>query len=405
MNISTKNYKLKFFENSFKIKLIFFILIFFIKSQASEVDQFTNRSQNINDSTTIIDKIVISKFIEALEPANSKNFLLSNDCNSTDPIVREETRIKFIDSLKKTFLSKSPFGLLENMIEKNKKLSKDLKSVQYEESVYAKSNNRIIKNFGLGKIIKINNVEIGSDKLGHFFDQGFSIYSSTRNIQSDTEKFNRGVIDSIALENGEFGLDTTGVFSYADLSANYAGHKFWDKVCGIANNETSTEDREHMNKFRCKKDAYFKCENVKDEKGNTKGQWIINPKSNFTFKDYVTDAWDEGINCNLYTEDMAPKVFQKLNNIANTYGGNPNQPCPVDINKCLQLQNNYPDDIARKITSPVCKKFILEKKGRGPKIEKNERFNYSYDFYQKPGALTTPATGSPASTSPSRTKN
>lgn len=79
----------------------------------------------------------------------------------------------------------------------------------------------------LGATIKVNNICIGTDKLGHFFQQGYEYFGiSNRQGKGNTAAEEYG----IKTEIGKFGLATTGVFSNADLVANRQGMSFYDKL-------------------------------------------------------------------------------------------------------------------------------------------------------------------------------
>lgn len=67
-------------------------------------------------------------------------------------------------------------------------------------------------------------VAMGTDKLGHFFAQGYEYYE----ISVLQGKGDKAAIDyGVSTEEGKFGLGTTGVFSNADLEANKAGLQFY----------------------------------------------------------------------------------------------------------------------------------------------------------------------------------
>jgi hypothetical protein len=74
----------------------------------------------------------------------------------------------------------------------------------------------------LNPTMKINSICVGSDKLGHFFQQGATFrrtegLSGTAAAEEESERS----------EGGGFGLQSTGVFSNADREANRQGGKFY----------------------------------------------------------------------------------------------------------------------------------------------------------------------------------
>ncbi|MFC6672641.1 hypothetical protein [Marinobacterium aestuariivivens] len=64
---------------------------------------------------------------------------------------------------------------------------------------------------------------MGLDKLGHFFAQGWQYFELTALGGGTLEQ-------ALALgreqEQGRYGYLTTGIFSYADLAANFNGWRF-----------------------------------------------------------------------------------------------------------------------------------------------------------------------------------
>lgn len=77
--------------------------------------------------------------------------------------------------------------------------------------------------FGVAQTLKVNGVLVGSDKLGHFFSQGMKYFESHFLGESETEVMDRGRVNERLI----FGQLTTGVYSNADLVANYEGYLFY----------------------------------------------------------------------------------------------------------------------------------------------------------------------------------
>jgi Domain of unknown function (DUF4157) len=92
----------------------------------------------------------------------------------------------------------------------------------------------------LGHSMKVAGENIGSDKLGHFFQQGHEYFVTVYNIQKKREenpkleeetvgkhKQKLTEIQGYDSENKNMGKATTGVFSFADLQANIKGYQFY----------------------------------------------------------------------------------------------------------------------------------------------------------------------------------
>ena len=67
-------------------------------------------------------------------------------------------------------------------------------------------------------------VAIGTDKLGHFFAQGYEYFEKA---VLEGKGVDAAVAYGKSTEEGKYGLGTTGVYSYADLEANKAGYNFY----------------------------------------------------------------------------------------------------------------------------------------------------------------------------------
>jgi hypothetical protein len=170
----------------------------------------------------------------------------------------------------------------------------------------------IITSKGLAANIQANGVEFGADKLTHFFDVGFGYYNKYRESikkQLQEKKVNsldslpaeiRNEVDAAATrdavtfgvetENGKWGKLTTGVFSNADLVANYQGFMWFKEV-------TSSTS------------AYI---------GWTK-DGLPYQKKLFDLVDFVNDYWNEAMNPNEFSDNLQPFVTAALYKYCNIY--------------------------------------------------------------------------------------
>lgn len=83
----------------------------------------------------------------------------------------------------------------------------------------------------LSPTVKIDGVEFGTDKLDHFFQQGYQYYKMyTKRVANGTapdEAAKKAISWGRRTERTYFGYWVSGVYSNADLYANYAGMKFY----------------------------------------------------------------------------------------------------------------------------------------------------------------------------------
>ena len=89
--------------------------------------------------------------------------------------------------------------------------------------------------FGVGRSFRVNGVMVGSDKFGHFVSQGYKYY--LRELRGETRK--QLLAKGWFAERWIFGELTTGLFSNADLVANYEGWRFYQSL--FEDNVTDTK--------------------------------------------------------------------------------------------------------------------------------------------------------------------
>ncbi len=357
-----------------------FVFIFITAyAQAYEVDQFTRRDEVPKDSLDVLDKEINSRIDRAIQKANGGFFV--DKCNSDKKENRTESRMKLFRNLKEQLVNDSiANGELEAYAKGAKEVAK--RKISFDESIYNKVKKfPILQHFGVAPVINVGGTQIGTDKLGHFFNQGYSIYLSNSKRSDYNNRATIGLLESLDSENTLYGLETTGVKSYADMTANFDGQRFWEKLCGFPKAKDNT---------RCEPDAYLKC--------NDDGTWALNSTQKFSLKDFVSPAWDESINCSSFNPDTAEGIFDNLNKRAHLYKGHPLQPCPAEPQKCVQIIEKY-KSIGKKTINPICRNVGKALKENKP-IDAKVRFDYAYTMH---GDYKSKPTSAPASAPASET--
>lgn len=159
-------------------------------------------------------------------------------------------------------------------------ISKSAKGI-VEESIYKNVNLFKLKVFGVN--VMMNGVYFGVDKLGHFVTVGRDYYKTYRKYKrkgksveySQIKAIKRGIFS----EKTYYGLIVSGVFSYADLEANFQGLEFMRTMC------------EGKNPLLIK---------------NEVGKWELSRKIDIT--SYVNPKWDESF----YTSTYRRKRFRQV---------------------------------------------------------------------------------------------
>ena len=138
----------------------------------------------------------------------------------------------------------------------------------------------------LGHTVRVDGVRLGTDKLGHFFMQGWRYYqawlAARRAGASDAEAVQKAIDVGIEQELGTLGLASSGVFSFADLEANFQGFRFFRSLC-------------HGESPRLRHDGQG---------------WVF--EGAFDWRDYVDPLWDESYNNSAFTPERWEGVERAL---------------------------------------------------------------------------------------------
>lgn len=242
--------------------------------KAYETDQFSNRLQPIADSTRILDERVNLSIETAVAgwkgPRNEWKFVTA--------IYHDIGGYHWVDKIER-------WAMKSDEIERLQPTRRD--SIYQGHPFWA---TRVAAMFGVGPTIKLNGQLVGSDKLGHFLSQGKKFYRRYMKSHSEAEAAEH----SAYTERAIFGQITTGVYSNADLVANYEGFLFYlslfqdDVIAG--------------------KKAILVWSN---------DHWEI--QRSFTWADHVNQYWDEALNINHYDRLLYPYMHDRLQTFCGDY--------------------------------------------------------------------------------------
>lgn len=228
--------------------------------RAYETDQYSSLFYDLEDSTEILDQVVnnvIKGAADAYEGA------------------RDEA--KFYDLVKDALNARQ----LEKWVNDNPAIDSWNTPLESIYKTTAWFDSPIIRFKGLADSFTLNSVQIGSDKMSHFFGVGGIYYNQVHVKRTHT------LAETIAYgdwtERAQWGELTTNVFSNADLVVNYEGYLFFRSLF---------EDGVVANK-----ESIIKWEGDKP---------VIN--RDFTFRDHVNDFWSEALLPNWYQISIRNKV-------------------------------------------------------------------------------------------------
>lgn len=157
---------------------------------------------------------------------------------------------------------------------------------------------------------------IGLDKIDHFFGHGYLNWiagaSGTTANQNEILKLNHDQ------ESGPWGLKTTNVKSYADLSANHLGVSFWKNLVDGP-------------------EPHVVCKN---------GKFVLSRK--FDLFKYLDASVDETINCSSFASAESLTGFL-------AHAKNMNSTCPVSKSTCQALTKSRPGNLGVLTLHPLCR--------------------------------------------------
>lgn len=241
---------------------------------AYETDQFTNRLDYIADSTARLNDRVNQTIRDAISDWRGPR----NDMLVVNRIYYAIGGLHWVDKLERWAMDSPNIDRLKT---------------PRRESIYAGHPvwaTRVASLFGVGPTIRVNDVLIGSDKLGHFLSQGRKFYRRYVRLGNEAKAAEQSAFTERAL----FGQMMTGSYSNADLVANYEGHRFYrslfedDVIAG--------------------KRAILRW--------NGSGWDIQRP---FDFADHVNDYWDEALNINHFDRLLHSHMKDRFESFCDDY--------------------------------------------------------------------------------------
>ncbi len=263
------------------------ILVFLIGSPtgAGEVDPFSANDKQIKDSKSLVNTYLNREIIRILKTYRKRHKKHSS-CEDVSLHIMRNLGTRKYGFIRMDALNSA----LELWVVSNREIDR-IPGYGYEEdaydcqSIYAPK----LKFFGIwpkavDPTININGVYFGTDKLSHFLGSGYEYFSRY------LDKKSKGMDDygaqlyairwGVMMEKTILGLWPVGVFSFADLEANYQG-------------------------FLMAKDL---CDQGALQYKN--GAWELVRK--IQFQHYVNPDWDEAYNPNSYSESRQKEIRKNI---------------------------------------------------------------------------------------------
>ncbi len=264
-----------------QLTVMMILMVAAVKTYPAEVDSFTHRHK-LADSRSLLNQVVNRWLKEAVIVANEKTIFQVGNKEGIDYC----NRTRLLDALKEK-LTGFIVGKLESFVSEDTSL--DVIKVEFEHSIYRdfefSESPTISLTKHLAVLLRIGKVYIGADKFGHFFTEGLSYYE----MYSAVDQYSALQFGDLS-ESTFYGELTTGVFSYADLTANLNGLRFWNSILALKADPLSGATIQ----------PYVQCIDKK---------WQLTKK--FDWMDYIDPTWDEAINCNAFRNNILLEKVRK----------------------------------------------------------------------------------------------
>lgn len=303
---------------------IVFLVSIASPTRSAEIDSLTGRRVTLADSSDALER----RLDEALEAGVLRANQASAGCDE-NALYRELRR-----ALATPFIG----HVIAEALNEDETL--DRRRVRRLDSIYRDLDlldNLSVHWKDLSAMVRVGDVLMGVDKLGHFVVEGWE-YFEIAHLDG------KGI--AAAMEWGErsertyFGRFTTGVHSYADLVANFEGMRFWLRVLGRADDPLDTGWRSGRPYVTCRRRFWFAGER----------RWHLSRKLDLA--DYVTPVWDEAVNCCSYrNEKIEALVLARIAELSKA--DNVDYACPLDPDGCARARQRF-GEWAPRLLHPTC---------------------------------------------------
>lgn len=300
------------------------VLAIALPGPAAEIDSVTGRRHALGDASRPLDRRIDRALRVGVERANETG----SPCDEAELYARVREAIA------------SPFIGHQLAEELNDAEELDTRHVRLAESIYRDLSliDAISVHLkGLSALVRVGDHVVGVDKLGHFFVEGWRYFDIA---------YLRGEGIDAALDWGEktertyFGLYTTGIYSYADLAANFEGMRFWLRLVGREPDPLRSGYFFNRPYVSCGRRLFSR-----------EPHWKVNRR--VRLRTWVSGAWDEGINCSRYASaEIASRVARRVEE--RERADDAHYACPIVPDACVDVRERY-GQIAARLLHPDCR--------------------------------------------------
>jgi hypothetical protein len=309
---------------------------------AAEIDSVTTRRIPLDDSRAGINAIINTRLRAGVDNANRRHADIA-DLESHEFCDEASLYLELRRAIFDSFIPGWGLGGYDLDQQLREALTATSYSLMLEDSIYRDIS--YLEGFSLrlkelSDVVQVDGHLIGLDKLGHFFAEGWEYFEQT---QRDRHTLEEALQWGSRQEAGKFGYATTGIFSFADMVANFNGWRFWRAVLG---DEDDPLLGPVENWFT---GPYVVCRTriiASLRYRKIVRTWVLDRE--FNIADYIDGAWDEGNNCNSYAD---PLIEQKV--VSRIDAVSPGYRCPIEPAQCTTAHRKY-GSFARYLLHPAC---------------------------------------------------
>ena len=282
-----------FKQSSLIVALIVGLCLEGVLAVGGETDPYTYREIDLDDSLKILD----SQVNDSLDRIASN---WSRGCNERTfifAVYRDLGGRHWVDKIERWAMFAPEIDRLPH---------KRANSVFADAPIFISTGARL-GNFS--RTINLNGVYISTDKLGHFFSQGRKFYTRYQRLGSVTKAARL----TARWEGLIWGNLLSGIYSNADLVANYEGFLFYRSLL----NDDVIKGQAAI--FQCNEGALIK-------------------RREFTWADHVNPYWDEMLNPSYFRQALIPAIERRMLRLCDDFAQRPSR---YQIEKSEDLHARY----------------------------------------------------------------
>jgi hypothetical protein len=303
---------------------------------SAETDHYTLADSEITDITGELNSYSNSSVADILEKLNQEGACnakvevdpfssFDEDYDDFDTPKTPEQRL--YEELTQVFANHSKSKLIDDFLSGN--ITRTV--IPLKESVYkewSKGNGFLLGRDGaansplaLSPLIKVGGVVIGVDKLEHMFGMGYAYFKRHhKRGMSLRRTLKIGILAEKTYLGGN--MLATGVFTYADLAANFNGMRFWNHML---QKEDDVLGKTHNY------GPYITCD---------AGKWKQDKEIDFT--NYVDMSMQENVNCSKFATKKGVEKFKaSLSRLHAKNKGSRSFSCPSSADALEEAASKY----------------------------------------------------------------